>query len=78
MSPEVIFMVDGKVVTTEKYSEIRSDVKLDPKLFDPQFWTTGALEGVIHRLHRLPNPTVKGVLWLILTARECNTYKIAQ
>ena len=40
IAPEVIFMVDGKVVTTEKYSEIRSDVKLDPKLFDPQFWTT--------------------------------------
>ena len=40
IAPEVIFMVDGKVVTTEKYSEIRDDVKLDPKLFDPQFWTT--------------------------------------
>jgi outer membrane lipoprotein-sorting protein len=39
IAPEVILMVDGKVVTTEKYSEIRSDVKLDPKLFDPQFWT---------------------------------------
>jgi outer membrane lipoprotein-sorting protein len=40
MAPEVIFMVDGKVVTTEKYSDMHSDVKLDPKLFDPQFWTT--------------------------------------
>jgi outer membrane lipoprotein-sorting protein len=40
MAPEVIFMVDGKVVTTEKYSDLRGDVKLDPKLFDPQFWTT--------------------------------------
>jgi outer membrane lipoprotein-sorting protein len=40
MAPEVTFMVDGKVVTTETYSELRSDVKLDPKLFDPQFWTT--------------------------------------
>ena len=40
MAPEVIFMVDGKVVTTEKYSEIRGDVTLDPKLFDPQSWTT--------------------------------------
>jgi hypothetical protein len=40
MAPEVIFMVDGKVVTTEKYSDIRGDVTLDPKLFDPQFWTT--------------------------------------
>ena len=40
MAPEVIFMVDGKVVTTEKYSEIRGDVTLDPKLFDRQSWTT--------------------------------------
>jgi len=40
MAPEVLFTVDGKIVTTEKYSEIRGDVKLDPKLFDPQFWTT--------------------------------------
>jgi outer membrane lipoprotein-sorting protein len=40
IAPEVIFKVDGKVVTTEKYSEIRGDVELDPKLFDPQFWTT--------------------------------------
>jgi outer membrane lipoprotein-sorting protein len=40
MAPEVIFMIDGKVMTTEKYSEIRGDMTLDPKLFDPQFWTT--------------------------------------
>jgi outer membrane lipoprotein-sorting protein len=40
IAPEVIFMVDGKVMTTEKYSDMRADVKLDPKLFDPQFWTT--------------------------------------
>jgi hypothetical protein len=40
IAPEVIFTLDGKVVTTEKYTEIRGDVKLDPKLFDPQFWTT--------------------------------------
>ena len=40
IAPEVIFLVDDKVVTTEKYSEIRSDMKLDPRLFDPQFWTT--------------------------------------
>ena len=40
MAPEVIFMVDGKVLTTEKYSDMRADVNLDPKLFDPQFWTT--------------------------------------
>ncbi len=40
MSPEVIFMVDGKVVTTEEYSELRADVPLDPKLFDPQYFAT--------------------------------------
>ena len=40
MAPEVIFMVDGKVVTTEVYSDMRADVKLDPKLFDPQSWST--------------------------------------
>ena len=40
IAPEVIFMIDGKVVTTEKYSEMRADIALDPKLFDPQFWTT--------------------------------------
>ena len=40
IAPEVIFIVDGKVVTTETYSEMRADVALDPKLFDPQSWTT--------------------------------------
>lgn len=40
MSPEVIFMVDGKTVTTEEYSEMRADVALDPKLFDPQYFAT--------------------------------------
>jgi hypothetical protein len=40
MSPEVIFMVDGKVVTTEEYSDLRADVPLDPKLFDPQYFAT--------------------------------------
>lgn len=40
IAPEVIFLVDGKVVTTEKYSDMRADIKLDPKLFDPQSWTT--------------------------------------
>jgi outer membrane lipoprotein-sorting protein len=40
IAPEVIFMVDGRIVTTEKYSEIRGNVTLDPKLFDPQAWTT--------------------------------------
>jgi hypothetical protein len=40
MSPEVIFMVDGKVVTTEEYSEMKADMKLDDKLFDPQYFAT--------------------------------------
>ncbi len=40
MSPEVIFMVDGKIVTTEEYSEMRANVPLDPKLFDPQSFAT--------------------------------------
>jgi outer membrane lipoprotein-sorting protein len=40
MSPEVIFSVDGKIVTTEEYSELRANVSLDPKLFDPQSFAT--------------------------------------
>src|SRR5213080_4357204 len=33
MSPEVIFMVDGKTVTTEEYSDLRANVALDSELF---------------------------------------------
>jgi hypothetical protein len=40
ISPEVIFLVDGKVVTTEEYSEMKADMPLDSKLFDPQFFAT--------------------------------------
>ena len=40
MSPEVIFSVDGKVVTTEEYSELRANVTLPDKLFDPQSFAT--------------------------------------
>ena len=40
MSPEVIFMVDGKIVTTEEYSELRANVALPDKLFDPQSFAT--------------------------------------
>lgn len=40
MAPEVIFMTDGKVATTEEYSELRADLTLDPHLFDPAYWTT--------------------------------------
>ena len=40
IAPEVIFLVDGKIVTTEEYSELRADVKLDSKLFDPQYFSS--------------------------------------
>ncbi len=40
MSPEVIFKVDGKVVTTEEYSELRANVKLPDRLFDPASFAT--------------------------------------
>jgi len=40
MAPEVIFMIDGKTVTTEEYSEMRANVSLDSKLFDPQYFAT--------------------------------------
>jgi outer membrane lipoprotein-sorting protein len=40
IAPEVIFMVDGKTVTTEEYSELRADVALDSKLFDPQYFSS--------------------------------------
>ncbi len=38
IAPEVIFMVNGKTVVSEEYSEIRGGVSLDDKLFDPQHW----------------------------------------
>jgi hypothetical protein len=40
MAPEVIFMVDGKTVTTEEYSDLRANVSFDSKLFDPQHFAT--------------------------------------
>jgi len=40
IAPEVIFTIDGRVVTTEEYSEMRADVPLDSKLFDPQYFGT--------------------------------------
>lgn len=40
VSPEVIVLLDGKRVFMEEYSEIKTRVKLDDKLFDPQAWTT--------------------------------------
>jgi hypothetical protein len=39
MAPEVIFKTDGRVVTTEEYSDLRADVALDPNLFNPDYWT---------------------------------------
>lgn len=40
VSPEVVVLLDGKRVFLEEYSEIKTGVKLDDKLFDPQNWTT--------------------------------------
>jgi outer membrane lipoprotein-sorting protein len=40
MSPEVVFLVDGKITTTEEYSELKANMTLDSKLFDPQFFAT--------------------------------------
>lgn len=40
ISPEVIFMIDGKTTTTEAYSEMHANVNLDDNLFDPARWTT--------------------------------------
>lgn len=40
MSPEVIFKVDDKIVTTEEYSDLRANVKLPDKLFDPESFAT--------------------------------------
>ncbi len=40
MAPEVIFKVDGQIRTTEEYSEMRANPRLDSKLFDPQYWTS--------------------------------------
>jgi hypothetical protein len=40
VAPEVIFMVGGKTVISEEYSDVRGGVLLDEKLFDPTQWTT--------------------------------------
>jgi hypothetical protein len=39
MAPEVVFKTDGRVTTTEEYSELRADPKLPDHLFDPASWT---------------------------------------
>jgi hypothetical protein len=40
MAPEVVFKTDGRVVTTEEYSDLQSGMTFDPKLFDPESFTT--------------------------------------
>jgi outer membrane lipoprotein-sorting protein len=40
MSPEVVFLVDNKIVTIEEYSDLRANVTLPDKLFDPQLFAT--------------------------------------
>lgn len=40
ISPEVVVLLDGKRVFLEEYSDIKTRVTLDDKLFDPQNWTT--------------------------------------
>jgi outer membrane lipoprotein-sorting protein len=40
VAPEVIFMLDGKRRVLEEYTDIRTNVELDDKFFDPQSWTT--------------------------------------
>lgn len=40
MSPEVVFLVDNKVVTVEEYSDLHANVSLPDKLFDPQSFAT--------------------------------------
>jgi hypothetical protein len=39
VAAEVVFLNNGKIATTEEYSDIRTDVALDEKLFDPQYWS---------------------------------------
>jgi hypothetical protein len=40
ISPEVVFIVNGKRVFLEEYYGIKTNVALDEKLFDPQQWMT--------------------------------------
>lgn len=40
ISPEVVFIVDGKRVFLEEYYGIRTNIPLDDNLFDPQKWMT--------------------------------------
>lgn len=40
VAAEVKFFVDGKPTTSEEYSDIQADVKLDPELWNPEKWMT--------------------------------------
>jgi hypothetical protein len=40
VSTEVKFFVDGKPTTTEEYSDIQTDIKLDTGLWDPERWAS--------------------------------------
>lgn len=40
ISPEVIFIVDGKQTLLEEYSDIQTNISLDSKLFDTNSWMT--------------------------------------
>jgi hypothetical protein len=39
IAPEVVFLVDGKRVFLEEYTEIRTNVELDADLFAPEKWS---------------------------------------
>ena len=38
VAAEVKFFVDGKLTTSEEYSDIQADVRLDPELWNPEEW----------------------------------------
>lgn len=40
IAPEVVFLLDGKMNFLEEYTDIQTDVALDPKLFDAASWMT--------------------------------------
>jgi hypothetical protein len=40
VAPEVVFLLDGRRTVFEEYTEIRTNVPLDDRFFDPQSWST--------------------------------------
>jgi outer membrane lipoprotein-sorting protein len=40
VSPEVVFLTDGKKVFVEEYTDVQTNVPLDAKLFDTKEWMT--------------------------------------